>query len=554
MRQEALQQWREMKFGLFLHWGIYSIPAKGEWYMYIDRIPVKEYEKLAPQFHPRYFNAEDWVLLAKNAGMRYIVLTAKHHDGFSMFKTAVSPFNVVDGTPFGRDVVAELADACRRHNMKLGLYYSHVREWRHPLAQSYEKQGRDDRFGNYGNYWDYPEESAKDLERYIEEFDKPQLHELLTNYGDILTIWFDTPSHINARQANNLREFVYAHQPNCLVNSRLCYDECVHSDYRSMGDNSIPLFADDTPWETAATSSNAWGYVENSQYLPHTAMLRKLVEIISKGGNLLLNEGPDRDGHIPELAQNELLAVGRWIKKHEEAVYTVKPLALPYVCDWGYAAQNGNTVYLYITDTATETVGLPGLVTPVARCREVGGSELTFTQDDSGVRIRLSAAETDEVRVIALDCTNAIVLKDGIYANDNGVVYLTAQNATLHKRDPYSHTEVTSLGIQRWFSEQDTVSWRFTAPQSGTYTAEFTTAGGGFFQEEDIGHEVTLLIDGKPLELTVEGVVTADEKRVTTVAGLPLTGGEHELILQPRRIVNDHRVGLNFGYIRLQPQ
>ncbi len=551
MQKEALKLWQDMKFGMFIHWGIYSIPARGEWHMYIDRVPVKEYEKLADQFDPQQFDADAWVALAKCAGMKYIVLTAKHHDGFSMFQTDVSRFNVVDGTPFGRDVVAELADACRRHGLKLGLYYSHVREWRHPLAQSYEKQGRDDRFGNYGNFWDYPEESTKDLERYIEEFDKPQLNELLTKYGDILTIWFDTPSHINARQANSLREFVYERQPHCLVNSRLCYDECVHSDYRSMGDNSIPLFADDTPWETAATSSDAWGYVEDAHYLSHTVMLRKLVEILSKGGNFLLNEGPDRHGRIPETAQQELLAMGDWIRRNEEAVYGVRSLRLPYVCDWGYAAQKGNTVYLYVTDPTVTEVGLPGLLSPIRACRFTDGNVPLLFEQDPALRVILGSADNEEIRVVAVECEAPAAFRDGIYANDSGVVYLTAQNGTLHNRDPYSHTKATSLGIERWFSERDTVSWHCELPHDGTYTVELVTAGGGFFKEEDIGHKITLLIDGRPLELTVEGLVTADEKRVTTVAGIPLTAGPHDLILKPRHIVSEHRVGLNFAYIRL---
>ena len=553
MHKPEIAQWKQLKFGLFLHWGIYSIPAKGEWHMYIDRVPAKEYEKLAAEFDPKRFDAEEWVLLAKDAGMKYIVLTAKHHDGFSMFKTAVSSFNVVDSTPFGRDVVAELAEACRRHDMKLGLYYSHVREWRHPLAQSYEKQGRDDRFGNYGNFWDYPSESSKDLERYIEEFDKPQLDELLTRYGDILTIWFDTPSQINARQADGLREFVYARQPHCLVNSRLCYDECVYSDYRSMGDNSIPLFADTAPWETAATSSNAWGYVENSTYLPHTEMIRKLVEIVAKGGNLLLNEGPDRDGHIPDEAQTELRAVGEWIRRHEEAIYTVEPWVLPYVCDWGYAARSGNTAYLYVTDSAVSRVGLPGMTTSVVSCREVGGACLRFYQNEHGLTVTLGATADDAVRVVAVECSGTPSVKSGIYANDAGTLYLTAQNATLHKTDPYSHTEITSLGIQRWFSERDCVSWDFSVDKDGIYNVEFVTAGGGFFEEEDVGHEITLLLDDKPLQLTVDGPINEKGQRVTTVAGVPLTVGNHQLTLQPRRIIDEHRVGLNFAYLRFIP-
>ncbi len=150
-----------------------------------------------------------------------------------------------------------------------------------------------------------------------------------------------------------------------------------------------------------------------------------------------------------------------------------------------------------------------------------------------------------------MECEAPAHFRDGIYANDGGCLYLTTQNARLHKRDPYSHTEATALGMQRWFSERDTLSWAFEAPHDGVYTAEIVTAGGGFFKEEDVGHEITLLIDGKTLELTLDGDCAADGKRVSTVAGIPLTAGAHELQLQPRHIVSDHRVGLNFAYLRL---
>ncbi len=551
MSQNALRQWQELKFGMFIHWGIYSIPAKGEWHMYYDKTPVKEYEKLAAEFNPQDFCAEDWVLLAKAAGMKYIILTTKHHDGFSMFKTAVSAFNVVDGTPFGRDVVAELAEACRRHNMKLGLYYSHVREWRHPLAQSLEKRGRDDRFGNYGNFWDYPDESVKDLDRYINEFDKPQLDELLSNYGDILTIWFDTPSHINTRQAEDLRKFVYARQPNCLVNSRLGCPEHVHCDYISMGDNSIPLFSTETPWETAATSSDAWGYIENSRFLPHTEILRKFVEILSKGGNFLLNEAPDRNGHIPQPAQDELRAVGNWITRHTEAVYGVRPLYLPYVCDWGYAAQKNNTIYLYITDVNATQVGLTGLLTQITCCREVDGNALLFSHNNGNLSIHIDNAKNEEVRVIAVDLSGPAVIQNGIYANDSGCIYLTTQNAVLNKNDPYSHTEITNLGMQRWLSNLDTLSWQFTVSDSGNYTAEIITADGGLFEVEDTGHEITLLMDDTPVDVIVEGILAPNGKRITTIPKIPLDTGAHTLQIIPRRIVDTNRVGFTFAYLRL---
>ena len=287
--------------------------------MYARRIPVKEYEKLATRFNPVDFDAEKWVKTAKAAGMKYIIITAKHHDGFSMFKSAVSPFNIVDATPFKRDPMAELAVACRREGLKLGFYYSHVREWRHPMAQSFEATSRLDQLGNYGNFWDYPDENRKNLQVYIDEFDIPQLRELLTQYGDILTIWFDTPSMIRPDQAEKLRDLIYEIQPDCLVNNRLSFE--IETDYSTMGDCEVPASGSNKAWDTPMTTSRAWGYTAGDQCRDSTEFIRELCEVASKVGNYLLNVGPDSRGVIPPATVRELEKVGEWLSVNGEAVY-----------------------------------------------------------------------------------------------------------------------------------------------------------------------------------------------------------------------------------------
>ena len=181
-----------------------------------------------------------------------------------------------------------------RSSVKLGFYYSHVREWRHPMAQSFETQGRPNMIGNYGNFWDYPDENRKDLQKYIDEFDIPQLKELLTQYGDILTIWFDTPSMIRPDQGEQLRDCVHAIQPACLVNSRLSNE--IETDYVTMGDCEVPASGLDIAWDTPMTSSRSWGYSANDVYRPAGEFIRELSEIASKGGNYLLNIGPTSEG------------------------------------------------------------------------------------------------------------------------------------------------------------------------------------------------------------------------------------------------------------------
>lgn len=550
-REESLKLWKSLKFGLFVHWGIYAIPAQGEWHMYNSKVPVKEYEKYAAQFNPKDFDPEKWVLMAKDAGMKYVVFTTKHHDGFSMFKTDVDAFNVVDATPYGKDTLKELADACRKHDMKLGLYYSHVREWRHPLAQSYESK-RPDLIGNYGNFWDYPDESKKDLQRYIDEFDKPQLKELLTNYGDILTIWFDTPSHINDRQARDLRDWVYSHQETCLVNGRLSRNKDL-VDYLSMGDNTISAFPENRAWESAMTFGYGWGYFRNCAYEDYTVVLKKFVEIIAKGGNLLLNVGPDENGNVPEKAQQELKKIGQWIRKNEDAIYDVEPLRLPYLCDWGHVAKKGNRIFLYITDADRETVGLTGIKNKVISSRVFGSQEVCeFTQDDSGIGITVGKLENDEVRIVEIVCDCDIAAETQIIPNYEGNIYLTGQNGTLNINYPYSKMTATNMHIQHWLHSEDTITWNFSTRDSGVYSFEVVIAGGGMMKQEDVDHEIFAVVDGKSYEIPFpKNAVPGSEKRILIVKDVHIGKGDHELVLKPKKISSERNLGLKFQYIKL---
>jgi alpha-L-fucosidase len=247
-----LDWWRAARFGMFIHWGLYAVPAGewkgrpipgiGEWIMYRARIPVAEYERLTEQFNPVRFDAAEWVSLARKAGQKYMIITSKHHDGFCMFKSDVTQYNIVDATPFGRDPMQELAAECQRQGLKFGFYYSQTQDWHHPDGD--------------GNDWDY-DESKKDFAGYIEGYVKPQVRELLTHYGPIAVIWFDTPKGITAAQSQSLLELVHEVQPACLVCGRLGN---ALGDYASAGDNKIPQQAVDADWETPATINDTWGF------------------------------------------------------------------------------------------------------------------------------------------------------------------------------------------------------------------------------------------------------------------------------------------------------
>ena len=313
--KEARLNWfREAKYGLFIHWGLYAIPAGewkgnrslglGEWIMNRSQVPVRQYEALATQFNPVKFDAEAWVQLAQDAGMKYIVITSKHHDGFAMFKSKVSNYNVVDATPFKRDVLKELADACARRGMRLGFYYSQSQDWHEPNGA--------------GNTWDFGPDEKKDYDQYLRGKAEPQVRELLTGYGPVALIWFDTPRMMTGDRAQRFADIVRSLQPNTLIDGRLGTE----GDYRSTGDNVIPSDANAEAWETPATINDTWGYrKDDTNWKSPGQLVFKLVDIVSKGGNYLLNVGPMADGTIPQPSQDILRTVGRWLKVNGEAIY-----------------------------------------------------------------------------------------------------------------------------------------------------------------------------------------------------------------------------------------
>jgi alpha-L-fucosidase len=317
--QDAKMKWfREAKFGLFIHWGLYAIPAGewkgqpiagiGEWIMNRAKIPVKEYEQLANQFNPVKFNAEDIVKLAEDAGMKYIVITSKHHDGFALFQSAVSKYNVVDATPFKRNILKELADACAKHGMRLGFYYSQAQDWHEPNGA--------------GNTWDFGPDSLKNYDQYLREKAEPQVKELLTGFGPVCLIWFDTPRMMTKERADRFIDIVHTLQPECLIDGRLG----AQGDYRSMGDNRIPDTVVTGDWEVPATLNKTWGYKkDDNDWKTPEDLTFKLVDIVSKGGNYLLNVGPTSEGLVPQPSQDNLRAVGRWLKVNGESIYGAGP-------------------------------------------------------------------------------------------------------------------------------------------------------------------------------------------------------------------------------------
>jgi alpha-L-fucosidase len=405
-----MQWFRDAKFGLFIHWGLYAIPAGewkgkptvglGEWAMFRAQIPVKEYEQLAKEFNPTKFNAEEYVKLAEDAGMKYMVITSKHHDGFAMFHSDVSKYNVFDATPFHRDVVKELAAACARHNMKFGVYYSQWQDWHEPNGA--------------GNTWDFGPEETHNHDEYLRGKAEPQIRELLTNYGPICLIWFDTPRTMTKEQGLRFVDIVHTLQPATLIDGRLG----TTGDYVSMGDNRIPDKVVEGDWEVPATINQTWGYrKDDTEWKSPADMTFKLVDIASKGGNYLLNVGPMADGVIPQPSQDNLRAVGRWLKVNGEAIYGAGPTPLGdelgapdpsrldkqgkpvfvQATDWRCTTKPGK---LYITifkwpGAAFEIPKIKGKVSKAYLLADRSRKSLPVAQNGESVKVTLPAAAPD---------------------------------------------------------------------------------------------------------------------------------------------------------------
>jgi alpha-L-fucosidase len=322
--KDTKQQWfKDAKYGLFIHWGLYCILAgeyKGvktdriaEWIENHLDIPVAEYEKLAEQFHPTQFDADAFVRRAKEQwGMKYLVLTAKHHEGFAMYDSKVSDFNVVKATPYGRDILKELQLACEKYDMRLGFYYSQAQDWDDPNGFM---SGKDN--------------SHKDFQKYFDEKCKPQVKELLENYGRISLIWFDTPMGITVEQTQELIDLVKSIQPDCLLSGRTGNHM---GDYMTTGDNFIPRLPYDGDWEIPATVNDTWGYNKfDTNWKSADTILHLLLKIVSRGGNYLLNVGPTADGIVPQACVEVLNEVGSYVTENAEAIYGTKPVGIyPY--------------------------------------------------------------------------------------------------------------------------------------------------------------------------------------------------------------------------------
>ena len=538
-KDQHLAWWREARFGMMITWGIYTLKAAGEWVQYTRRIPVKEYDQLAAQFNPVEFNAREWVRIAKDAGMKYIVAMAKHHDGFAMFRSKVNDYNIIDATPFKRDPMAELAEACREEGIKFCLYFSHVREWRHPHAQSLDPHNAI-HIGNYGNFWDHPDEEKKNLQVFLDEVSKPHLREILTQYNPAL-IWFDTPSLIRPDQAQELIDIVREICPECIINSRI--GESAEFDYLSCGDNEIPDQRG-IDFETPMVMNRSWGHNTNKEnpYRTTSKLISELVEIVSAGGNFLLNVGPDELGQIPNEAQNRLQGMGAWLRVHGEAIYGTQGSPFEVPPSWGKITAKRNNLYLFVQEWQ-KSASVIGLLSKVVRCTLLATQEeLAFQQMDHGVlppelRIRLPEHAPDpHCSVIRVELDEAARIDNRLVENEKGIIELRARRAVLEK-NPDSRACVSMSGVtEHWFSDDVRLTWEFVAASSGEYAIE-AILQTFFYGDWDIGFTLHAECSGKLLSAVYDppegdqSKLCSYEKRAVKLGTISLAEGSYRLTL-----------------------
>jgi len=377
MNQENMEWFRKARYGMFVHWGLYSLPAGWwdnkeipygtEWIMRNAKIPLSEYKKLADCFNPTDFDAEVWIRKAMECGMKYVVFTAKHHDGFAMYDSAYSDYTIMN-TPFKRDIVKELSEACLKYGMIFGIYYSQMQDWEDPDAD--------------GNTWDFPDAKNKNFEKYFENKVKPQVKELLTKYGKVGLIWFDTPYDMPKKLCKELEDWVHECQPGCIINGRIGYG---YGDYRQMGDNGIPVVSFPRDWETPMTLNDTWGYSKTDEnWKSPKKVIHMLTDVVGKGGNLLLNIGPDSLGNIPKGSLDILQTVGSWLMDNGESIYETTPAPdFPYQFGWGGFTYKKNTLFMHVLKNPTfpYEICIVGLKTKVKKVYLLEtGEELIFAQ------------------------------------------------------------------------------------------------------------------------------------------------------------------------------
>ena len=548
-RDARMKWWREARFGMFIHWGVYAVPAGtykgkqipgiGEWIMLRARIPVAEYRAFAKRFNPVKYDPDRWVRLAKEAGMKYMVITSKHHDGFALFPSKASTWNVKDATPYGRDLLKPLEEACKRHGLRLGFYYSQAQDWNNPGGA---KAGFKE-----GDGWD--EAHKGDFDAYLRNVAYPQVKEILTGY-DIGILWWDTPVWMNRARAEYLRALLRL-KPGLITNNRLGggFKGDTDTPEQHIPDTGIP----GRDWETCMTMNHTWGYKSyDHDWKSVETLVRNLIDIVSKGGNYLLNVGPTALGEIPPASVERLKGIGRWMKVNGEAIYATQasPFRRP---SWGRCTRKpldgGKKTRLFLHVFHWPGDGrLPVPVkNPVLACRLLMDPSRTFETEGGGadgVVVRLTGEAPDPIAsVVVLDVEGAPeVIVPSIHPAGDGTFLLPASEAEIHNPKGAA-ARYESGGVKNnigfWTDPRAWVEWRCTAKEPGAYEVTLVTAApvpGARFSvtlgEARLEVEVPRTGGYDTYQDVPAGRVTLGKEGIFTVSVRPVKEGWHPVNLR----------------------
>jgi alpha-L-fucosidase len=462
-----MKWWREARFGMFIHFGVYSVAAgqwdgkevdgAGEWIQYGAHILPGDYERLAPRFNPVKFDANEWARIAKDAGMKYVVITTKHHDGFALYDSKVSEWDVM-ATPFHRDVMKELSQACAKAGLVQGWYHS-IMDWHHP---DYLPRGTPK-----ARPWDTRPTTGASYDRYL-DYMKSQLTEILSNYGPIGVLWFDGGWEHTAAEhhADEVVALIRKLQPNIVINDRINIPQDFSTPEQTIPATGIP----GRDWETCMTMNDTWGFkTSDTNWKSTETLLRNLIDIVSKGGNYLLNVGPTGEGEIPPASVERLAAIGRWMRVNGESIYatTASPFRrLPFGrCTTKVAADGkSTTLYLHLFDWPKEgKLFVPGLRNGPRGARLLGDAtrRLEAKRGDDGVTIVLPGAAVDPVAsVVALEIDGLPeVTVPRIHPSADGTLRLTAEEANVVGEHAVYETAADKRCIGFWTDAHDRVAW-----------------------------------------------------------------------------------------------
>lgn len=473
---DIMKEFQARKFGMFIHWGPYAVLGGryrgetmteiGEWAQSYFRIPNDEYAKIASSFNPEKFNADEWMQKAADAGIKYIVFTSKHHDGFCMYDTAYSDYNIVKHTEFGRDPLKELQIACEKYGIKLGIYYSQFLDWHEPHGGDPGPERKNVANMSWGNDWDFPDLSKKDFEIFFRNKVVPQVTELLTNYGTIWEFWFDTPIKQEKKYSIELRDLVKKYQPQCLINDRIghgCHD------FLGLGDNWMRHGKMDLVVEAAGTLNRTWGFkYDDHEWLAPEQVINTLVSLTENNANYLMNIGPMPDGSLTPETDRILHRIATWIADKKDAIHNTEGSPFPQVLPDAYATVKGNRLNLFLRKEM-DSMQLAGIQNRIV------SANVPFTQDAAGN--------------VTLDLKNIhgflpLVTLD--FAAEPGISRtLTVQNGTMQlamcsgiyvpDTPPYLLYDGTA---GEWTTPEGTIRWEVEIPEPGIYEVQLKVQTG----------------------------------------------------------------------------